>query len=306
MSRNGPGLVLMYHRVAETTRDPFWLSVRPDSFSEHLNALEGIAEVVPFRSILDPDQGPRVAITFDDGYRDNLDQAYPRLRETDAPATVFVTSTILESTTAFWWDRLEHVVLEGVARQPSVNVTVGGRVTRIELNDPEQRDEALAKVQELVRGLPPAEIEDVVDDIADQVTVPPDRPGPPALLDEEGLRGLARDGLVDIGGHTRSHAMLSGISADKQWSEIAGGKRALERVLDKPVTAFAYPFGNRRSFSMQTTRLVKKAGFALACTTRRGRVTRRTRRYRIPRLAVHDWDGDRFAREVWRALAGKA
>jgi hypothetical protein len=57
---------------------------------------------------------------------------------------------------------------------------------------------------------------------------------------------------------------------------------------------------------MQTTRLVKKAGFALACTTRRGRVTRRTRRYRIPRLAVHDWDGDRFAREVWRALAGKA
>jgi peptidoglycan/xylan/chitin deacetylase (PgdA/CDA1 family) len=98
--------------------------------------------------------------------------------------------------------------------------------------------------------------------------------------------------------------MLSGLSPADQWSEIAGGKAALEAAIGQPVRTFAYPFGDRRAYTSRSVALVKKAGFELACTTRSGRVTRTTRRFRVPRLAVRNWDRDEFTREVTRALDG--
>ena len=98
--------------------------------------------------------------------------------------------------------------------------------------------------------------------------------------------------------------MLSGLRGSEQWSEIAGCKEELERVLGRPITTFAYPYGNRRSYTPRTAWLVKKAGFELACTTRSKRVRRSTLRYRVPRLAVRNWDRDTFIREVKRALDG--
>ena len=61
-------IVLMYHRVVDNGRDPFWLHVAPDQFDEHLEVLTGSCDVVPLERIREPFRGRRrVAITFDDG-----------------------------------------------------------------------------------------------------------------------------------------------------------------------------------------------------------------------------------------------
>jgi peptidoglycan/xylan/chitin deacetylase (PgdA/CDA1 family) len=295
-------LVLMYHRISSPRRDPFWLCASPENFQEQLAALGEIAEVVPLRSIFE--KGRRVAITFDDGYRDSLEAAYPLLRDAQMPATVFVASDVLSMDAPFWWDRLEQLILDEAPTRDVIDLDTSMCTARLELQDQAGRERALAAVQAQLRHLPSRALNRAVDEIAASLGKSSDSLSGPPVLDVQGLRELARDGSIEIGGHGRTHSMLSGLTAAEQQREISGGKRLLEEVLGRPVTTFAYPFGDRRAFSSSTVRLVRKAGYELACTTRPGRVTRTTRKLRIPRLAVRNWGREEFISEVTRALDG--
>src|SRR3954470_15948888 len=109
--RRPPALILLYHRVATPTRDPQLLSVSPERFAEHLEVVRRCAEPVALAGILAQGEGPRAAITFDDGYADNLHEAAPLLAAAGVPATVFVVSGQVGTTDEFWWDELERVLL---------------------------------------------------------------------------------------------------------------------------------------------------------------------------------------------------
>ena len=105
MRRNGT-LILCYHRVAEGIEDPFYLCVRPDNFAAHLEELSRAREPSTLADVSVPSRRPRVVVTFDDGYRDNLTTALPIAESLGVPITVFVTSGILANRNGFWWDRL--------------------------------------------------------------------------------------------------------------------------------------------------------------------------------------------------------
>ena len=63
-------------------------------------------------SALAGDAGPDIAaVTFDDGYIDNLLAAEPLLRQYNVPATVFVASGDTDRGCEFWWDELERIIL---------------------------------------------------------------------------------------------------------------------------------------------------------------------------------------------------
>ncbi|MET0579834.1 MAG: polysaccharide deacetylase family protein, partial [Ilumatobacteraceae bacterium] len=107
--------VLLYHRVASSPADPWQLAVTPDHFDEHLQVLRANGDVV--------DAAPtaqrfrrhslgrrRFAVTFDDGYVDNLQAALPLLERHDVPVTIFVATAYLDQP-SFWWDRFDVLVL---------------------------------------------------------------------------------------------------------------------------------------------------------------------------------------------------
>ena len=92
-----------------------------------------------------------------------------------------------------------------------------------------------------------------------------------------------RGALLTIGAHTRTHPLLTSVSRDEAWTEIAGAKEELERELGHPVDAFAYPYGGN---GLSVRRMVERAGFRWAFTTEPRIVTdaRRMRRLRVPRV----------------------
>jgi peptidoglycan/xylan/chitin deacetylase (PgdA/CDA1 family) len=108
-------------------------------------------------------------------------------------------------------------------------------------------------------------------------------------------RMLAADGLVEVGSHTRSHANLPALSPDRQREEIRQGKNELEMLIGRPVQHFAYPHG---LYQAATPGRVREAGFRSACTTWPSPVWRGSDAYRLPRIAVEDWDGHEFARRL--------
>jgi peptidoglycan/xylan/chitin deacetylase (PgdA/CDA1 family) len=297
-------LILLYHRVTELRLDPQQLSVSPAHFDEHLQVLRSDFAVVPLRQVqtCSTSGRPAAAITFDDGYADNVVHAKPLLESHATPATVFVASGAVGSRDVFWWDELERIWLHDRALPESLELTIGGVRRRWRAESAvKARDHRLRMYMELceaLRPLAPDNRDDVVRQLREWSGVSAAaRPTHRALSNDE-LRQLADGPLIEIGAHTVRHPQLGAIPAAKQQIEVLESKRHLERLLERPIVSFSYPFGTRRDYDATTVGLVKTAGFERACANVADRLTRRTSPWELPRILVRDWDGDTFARNL--------
>ncbi|MFH1021401.1 MAG: polysaccharide deacetylase family protein, partial [Pseudomonadota bacterium] len=108
---SNPVVVLCYHRVARMKSDLNALAVTPDNFRSHLEYLKRTFPIVRFEQEWPTVNRPSVAITFDDGYADNLEVALPIIEEAGVPVTFFVSTAAIDSGDEFWWDALERLVL---------------------------------------------------------------------------------------------------------------------------------------------------------------------------------------------------
>jgi peptidoglycan/xylan/chitin deacetylase (PgdA/CDA1 family) len=321
-----PAVILMYHRVAELGNDPYLLAVTPKHFAEHLDAIRALG--VPLR-LEDLVRGLRrgrvppraVAITFDDGYADNLHCAKPLLESHAAPATVFVTAGQVGRGREFWWDELDRLLLQAGTLPPVLRLRLNGtehewvlgeasayseegyrrdRHWHVECSsDPGPRQRIFRALFGLVHSLPSAERRSVLDQVIAWAGTPAAARATHQILTSEEAVRLAQGHLVDIGAHTMTHPLLASLPPEQQRLEIHHSKTHLETMLGREVLTFAYPHG---SSTPEATANVGKAGFIGACSSHPDAVFRGADRFLLPRLGVRDWDGERFARWLSRWL----
>src|SRR6187402_538826 len=118
------GVVLMYHRVADISADPWMLAVKPENFEQQLKLLKEKYNVIPVSELVYQISNNKlkrhnIAITFDDGYNDNYINAIPALEKYRCPASFFIATKFSGMKTYFWWDELQNIFFE-TARLPSV------------------------------------------------------------------------------------------------------------------------------------------------------------------------------------------
>src|SRR5689334_3311798 len=102
-------LILLYHRIDVSLSDRWGLCVSPRNFESHMQELARGFSPQPLSEIsrlLRLGRAPRrvVAVTFDDGYQDNLTTALPILRRWGIPATFFLCGEASAFEGAFWWE----------------------------------------------------------------------------------------------------------------------------------------------------------------------------------------------------------
>jgi peptidoglycan/xylan/chitin deacetylase (PgdA/CDA1 family) len=296
-------LVLTYHRVADG-RDPLQQCVSPEHFAAQLDALAHIAEMVPLCELERHGSARRVAVTFDDGYRDNATAAAPLLRAAGAPATFFVPSRIVGDPAEFWWDRLEHAHFDEPATAPALLVEIAGTEVRIDIRDAAGVYRSLKTLNRRLRSLPPVTIEDVVGQVEAQLGTGRGPCAAHALLSAGEVAELAANPLFEIGAHGTTHTMLTALSSDEQRTEVVAAKNALEQAAGRAVTSFAYPYGTPESFDATTLGLVKQAGYERACRNTGGTADVTRERYSLARHMVYDWTGDELVRHVRGWFAG--
>ncbi len=228
-----------------------------------------------------------VAITFDDGYSDNLTHALPVLESVSVPATIFVTTNYVDSDREPWWDEMKHFLLGPlcVPSQLSIQLTDGDyswpTVTA------EDRLVAHHALENLMRPLPAAVNDQILDYLA--TWAGSHRKLRPAYrtVTTPQLTKLAEHPLIELGAHTITHPILPTLSLEAQFNEIIGSRYKLEKMIHQPVRSFAYPNGD---FTEQTRKLVDAAGFRAACTTISGRIEPGDDLFRLRRCAVNDWN----------------
>jgi len=307
------GLILLYHRIAAPGPDPFRMSVHPDRFREQMNVLRERCQLVALEELASDSPNatrnrPRVAVTFDDGYVDNLLAAQPILEELQVPATVFVSTGNLGR--PFWWDELEWILLGRDALPEQLSLRIGGtrhewtlrdltfrrrRWLRLKVAIPGPQAAAhglLRRLQGLLRLASAPERTDAMSKLAawaGTTTV-----GAARACDESELRQLGSSPYIALGAHTVTHPVLASLTPTAQEEEIARSKATIEEITGNRVRTLSYPFGQLGDYSRETMGIARRLGFSLACSARSAVVRERSPRFALPRLWVEDWGSARF------------
>jgi len=312
------GLILLYHRVDEIDCDPWGLSVRPDRFAQHLQCIRqfgspaSVSQVVQARHGKKPSR-PLIAVTFDDGYVDNLNNAAPLLQRFDVPATIYLVTGAIGADREFWWDELERLLLVPVELPETVDLGADEGDLRCSLGDARRYDDASRSIDRIWVGrkegptsarfeffrkvhgrlmtMQGPERRKALDQIVQWAGAGSAGRKSYLCVSREEAAALDRFDQIDLGAHTETHAALAGLSPAAQTHEIRASKEGVAALIGRSPTSFAYPYG---SCSGETAKLVRDEKFASACTTRAGVIAQDCDAYLLPRVKIGDWDRGRF------------
>jgi len=293
----GRAIVLMYHRVSDEP-DYLGMAVAPGVFAKQLDVLRTRTRVVALGELVArlKDAGPlaedMAAITFDDGYQDNLDQALPLLRRYGLPATVFVSTGFVDGTAHPTGERL-RAVCEALwrAKTPASAWTGDAPVdlkVRAALACPGSL-ETLIQLRQALKTIPATDGERILASLEAMAGGTTASRG--LILDWDGVRALA-DAGIEIGSHAVSHAVLSRLDVGAANDEIHASKQRLEREIGRPVAGFAFPNGRRGDFLPEHLTTLREAGYAYACLAETGSNLPGCDAYQLRRIGVGSDSGE--------------
>jgi len=261
--------ILAYHRISPESH-PFFQPTPPAVFEQHVRFLKRCYRVMPLSELVARSQAGEVperaiAITFDDGYRDCYEFAFPILKKYRAPATVFVATGVIETGDVLWHDRVFDALRFAT-------------VERAQLSDPELPELAvdpkslrrsLQQVRKRFRSLHGEARRKLIDEVERKLK--PERPAgaEPRMLTWKQIREMRQAG-IEFGSHTVSHPILSEIpKAEVMW-ELRESMLRLSEELGSPVSSFAYPNGGELDYNDYVKEALIECGYTYAVTTRAG------------------------------------
>lgn len=309
-------LILMYHRITDEELDPWGNVVSPKNFREHLDVLRRTRHPIPLlefvRKYQDGTLSSRaVAITFDDGYVDNLIAGKAHLAAVDMPATVFLATGYLGGR-EFWWDEITRLILVGPG-PPMLDITIGSEQIRLNLEGDARRETgwrawldsprtarqaAYLAIWKRLRVIEPQARQSVMAELRDVFAGRCEKLVSGRSMTPEEVNVLVRDGLVAIGAHTVSHPVLTELNYVAIRRELVESKTTCEWLAGGEVCAFAYPFG---SLNAEVRAAVSDAGFTCACSTKFSPVRAGSDVFALPRIHVVNSGGDAFERSLHHA-----
>jgi peptidoglycan/xylan/chitin deacetylase (PgdA/CDA1 family) len=266
--------IVMYHGVV---RAPLpvsdWCFLEEDIFRQQIEYLSRNFRVLHLSDALKllrqgAVEKPTAVVTFDDGYRNNFDVAFPVLKASGVPATIFLTTGFVDTADSIWFCHIIRAL--SLTRKSSLR----WEDTEMDLSDARAKAAASARLQAAIKQRPAAETGALLRQIHQALEVEPTATFAPEspfrILDSAAIRALVESGLVEFGAHTVTHPILSRLSPQEQAKEIAGSVEAVTRLTGQACRFFAYPNGKARDYDAHTVGLLRNHGIEAAVTTAAG------------------------------------
>ncbi len=212
---------------------------------------------------------PAVAITFDDGYRDFYDNAFPLLVRKGIPAAIFVPTSFIGSSSALFYDRLYLLLVQAYSQWDIGSERLARLLDRLSIQNSKIRrhakimQEPFGAMWLLLHSLPQSEIHRMIHAFEEHFELDEQRLQSLRPLTWEMLAEMQRHG-VTVGGHTHTHALLTNESFQKILDETIVSRQELERRLGIRAEHFAYPCGG---FNPLVLSAVAASGYCYGYTT---------------------------------------
>jgi peptidoglycan/xylan/chitin deacetylase (PgdA/CDA1 family) len=290
------GVILRFERVRPTRTDKFQplrsREITPQFLDHLLRALRRWnCDVISPGDILDridrPDgRGRFVCLTFDGGSRDLITYGHPVLARHEAPFAVYLPTAFPDGIGEAWWVALEQVL----ANNSRIALVIDHNERHFDTTSIDDKYRVFRFLGGWLRALPPPDLSAAIHDLCGRYGVDIVRLTREAVMNWEEVARLAADPKVTIGSATVNYALLANVNAIVAQREIAMGRAVLRTALGRDAPHFAYPYGERGSFTPRDVRIVQDCGFASAVTAVPGvirpGVPQQTAM--LPRIA---WDG---------------
>jgi peptidoglycan/xylan/chitin deacetylase (PgdA/CDA1 family) len=256
-----PGvIVLTYHRIRAPNDTLPGISFA--AFAEQMRWVRERCEPIEPEALKDaaarpPAARPPVLVTFDDGYRDYHDLAYPLLKELGIPAVVFLSTKLIDDGSALWTDEIDSAVLRSARSRVKLPWDDGPPIARADVARVARRR---------LKAMPDSERRSAVAALLAELDAPP-------ITERQMLSWDEVRRTMDhtrYGGHSHTHAILSRLDAAAVEREIATCKERIEKETRQAPTLFAYPNGRPEDYTIETKDILRRHGFSVAFSTTEG------------------------------------
>lgn len=294
--------ILGYHRVKDLAIDPWGMAVSPRNFERQIQALIGRIGGRLNRSIFRNDT-PKAYITFDDGYSDNYEYAFPILEKYQAEATIFLATGFLGCGREYWWDRLERIFLLPGRLREVIDFQVLGDHYRFPL-----KSAAIYSKEDFERhrswrpSTPPPTLRHAIFASLWSVLSHAEREYQDAMIASlehwaecgsgprphyapmttEQVREMSDYG-IHFGAHTVNHVSLDRCPKETFMREITDSTRQVTEITGQPTSLFSFPHGKTNPGLHS---LLNDLNINIACTSRRNRLTKDTDPLLAPRIFI--------------------
>jgi peptidoglycan/xylan/chitin deacetylase (PgdA/CDA1 family) len=302
----GVGAILMLHQVRPPRLDRFQpnrlLEVTPHYLEQvirklsrsrtHFVSMDEVHERMTRRDF----RHRFVAVTFDDGYRDTQEYAYPILKKYQVPFTVYVATSFADRVGELWWLALEAVV----AQNEMIGLRLDGRDRWFQCRSVHEKRAVFDHLYVWLRQLKTEEeLRRIMRELTARHRVDMTAICADLCMDWHELAKLAADPLVTIGAHTVNHVILTKVSDAQVRAELDNSRAVIEAALGVRPQHLAYPVGDPTAAGPREFKIAAELGFKTAVTTRPGVIFRRHSRYltALPRLSLNgNFQQPRYAR----------
>jgi len=284
--------ILMYHHFWDSDRYPWRLEqTSKKDFENQIKYLSQQYNVVPLNEIIKCIQNKKpfpqraVAITFDDGNKDNYLNAYPILKKYDLSATIFLPSGLLNTKEMYWWDKVGYIIYKTTLESVEIE-----DISHFNIQTNKQRFQIFHDIILKFNDLTEKERKQSVENLSDKLdaNIPPDL-GKDHILSWNEVREMNNNN-IDFGSHTVTHPFLTKVSLKEARRQIIESKKNLEEELGQNVTSFSYPYGAHNN---SLKKILKENGFSCAVTVVPRLISLKSDPYELGRIPP-GWNFDTF------------
>jgi peptidoglycan/xylan/chitin deacetylase (PgdA/CDA1 family) len=295
--RLSSGFIILTYHSFQQGKDPACFVSQPQrDLERQLDYLQAHFNVRPLADLLIAESGsrmaengrrrPDVAITVDDGYRDNYEILFPLVKGRKIPVTIFLATGCLDRQQPPWTIQLRELLRQTPLHELKSPLA-------LPLRTPREREHARSRLKEFLSPLPPGEREELLNRLRVEL-----RAGDGTrytMLTWDQVREMKQYG-VSFGSHTAQHSLLSRVTPDVAERELRESRSRMTEELGEAPELFCYPDG---SCSDSVARLVRESGYRAAVTQQPGLNQADADCFRLKRVQIpHNESLDVFACRV--------
>jgi len=253
--------IFMYHRITPPGSNK---GISVDIFRKQMKIVKRSFNAMTLNDLMEAhDNGHTpenaVVITFDDGYHDFTDYAFPVLRELEIPATLFVTTGFALGELWLWPDQIRYAIETTTVTKITLPDFSGS------LDIAGLPDQCWHRIADHCMTIPNSRKLDLIDTLYELLGLERPVKAPEAYrpVSWEQIRAMVRQGL-EVGSHSHSHPILTQLVDDELHRELVTSRQVIREQLDFDPPAFCYPNGQRSDFDSKVQLAVCNAGYDYA------------------------------------------